>query len=197
MPSIQGRAVSIGGAQLQNYPLIAHPAHPPLGVRAIDARVIGFDSNWLRLRWRIEGAARLVVPAFSGKGRADNLWQTTCFEAFLKPAGGPGDLGAYVELNLSPSERWAAYDFSGYREGMAERPFPHEPQCSIRVGTDLTIFDAAVPVGGLPDLPAAFGMTAVIEEEDGVKSYWAMAHPPEKPDFHDASCFAAVLEPPA
>ncbi|MBO9498407.1 MAG: DOMON-like domain-containing protein [Novosphingobium sp.] len=178
---------------MQNYPLTAHPAHPPLSVRAIEARVIGFDASLLRLRWRIEGAAKLVVPVFAGKGRADGLWETTCFEAFLKPEGG----AAYVELNLSPSERWAAYDFATYRDGMAQRPFPHEPHCAIRVGTDLTIFDAAVPSAGLPALPAAMGLSAVIEEKGGVKSYWAMTHASEKPDFHDAACFAAVLEPPA
>lgn len=193
MPSFVGRAVSIEGAQLQNYPLTAHPAHPPLAVRNIEARVIGFDANWLRLRWRIEGATKLVVPAFAGKGRADELWKTTCFEAFLRPDGDQ----AYIELNLSASERWAAYDFSSYREGMSERPFPHEPQCSIRIGSDLTIFDAAVPSAGLPPLPAAMGLSAVIEEEGGVKSYWALAHPSGEPDFHDASCFAAVLESPA
>ncbi|WEK47054.1 MAG: DOMON-like domain-containing protein [Candidatus Andeanibacterium colombiense] len=177
---------------MQNYPLSAHPAHPPLAVRSIEARVIGFDANWLRLRWRIEGATKLVVPAFAGRGRADELWRTTCFEAFLKPVGG----SAYVELNMSPSERWAAYDLTSYREGMSERPFPHEPQCAIRVGTDLTIFDAAVPSAGLPPVPAALGLSAVIEEEGGVKSYWAMAHLSEKPDFHDAACFAAKLESP-
>jgi len=41
------------------------------------------------------------------------------------------------------------------------------------------------------------GLSAVIEEEGGVKSYWAMTHASEKPDFHDAACFAAGLEPPA
>ena len=43
------------------------------------------------------------VRAHAGKGRADELWRTTCFELFLRPDGGRG----YVELNLSPSERWA------------------------------------------------------------------------------------------
>jgi len=192
VPSFVGRAVSIGGTQLQNYPLKDHPAHPPRAVTGVEARVIGFDANWLRLRWRIEGASLLVVPSFAGRGRAAELWQTTCFEAFLKPEGG----ASYVELNLSPSERWAAYDFAAYRDGMADRPFPHEPQCSIRIGTGMAIFDAAVPVAGLPALPATMGLSAVIEEEGGVKSYWALAHPAEKPDFHDAACFAAMLEPP-
>ncbi|KPL67650.1 hypothetical protein SZ64_05690 [Erythrobacter sp. SG61-1L] len=172
--------------------LHAHPDHPPAAIRSIEARVIGIDENWLRLRWRIEGAGQLVVPAFGGKGRADGLWKTTCFEAFLKPEGGEG----YVELNLSPSERWAAYDFSAYREGMAERPFPREPECTMRKGEQLAIFDAAVPVGGLPPLPAALGLSAVIEEEGGRISYWALAHPDGKPDFHHPACFAATLEPP-
>lgn len=178
---------------MQIHPLIAHPAHPPLAVRGIEARIIGHDANWLRLRWRIEGAGKLVVPPFAGKGRADGLWQTTCFEAFLRPEGGD----AYVELNLSPSERWAAYDFARTREGMAERPFPREPECTMRQGTGMAIFDAAVPVGGLPRLPAALGLAAVIEEEGGVLSYWALAHPAEKPDFHHPACFALALDPPA
>ena len=36
-------------------------------------------------------------------------------------------------------------------------------------------------------------LTAVIEEEDGTKSYWALAHPDGPPDFHDPSCFLARL----
>ncbi len=172
--------------------LLPHPDHPPVAIRSIEARVIGIDENWLRLRWRIDGAAQLVVPAFAGKGRADGLWKTTCFEAFLKPEGGE----AYVELNLSPSERWAAYDFAAYREGMVERAFPREPECTMRKGEQLAIFDAAVPMGGLPTLPVALGLSAVIEEEGGHISYWALAHPESKPDFHHASCFAATLEPP-
>ena len=70
----------------------------------MEARIIARDANWLRVRWRIEGAQQLIVPPFAGKGRADELWQTTCFELFLKPEGGV----PYVEVNLSPSERWNA-----------------------------------------------------------------------------------------
>jgi hypothetical protein len=156
------------------------------------ARVTGLDTDWLRLRWRIEGCGKLVIPPFAGKGRADGLWRTTCFEAFLKPQGGT----CYVELNLSPSERWAAYDFADRRKGMAERVFPHEPQCTMRLGSSFAIFDAAVPVAGLPVLPCALGMSAVIEEEGGTMSYWALAHPPGEPDFHHPACFAATLPAP-
>ncbi|MEO6151820.1 MAG: DOMON-like domain-containing protein [Croceibacterium sp.] len=178
---------------MQTHQLVSHPGHPPVQVSAIQARVIGFDSQWLRLRWRIEGAQALVVPAFAGRGRADELWRTTCFEAFLKPVGGD----AYVELNLSPSERWNIYDFASYRHGMSERPMPREPDCTLRQGSSFAIFDAAIPVAGLPAGPCALGLAAVVEEHGGTISYWALVHPDGPPDFHAPACFAATLAPPA
>ncbi|ANY20490.1 hypothetical protein A6F68_01982 [Tsuneonella dongtanensis] len=177
---------------MQTHRLKAHPSHLPARITGVEARVIGFDADWLRVRWRIDGSQDLVVPVFAGRGRADELWQSTCFEVFLKPEGSD----AYVELNLSPSERWAAYDFDRYREGMAERPASREPDCTMRLGSSFAIFDAAIPVDVLPALPAAAGFTCVLEEAGGVKSFWAIAHPAAKPDFHDPSCFAAKLAPP-
>ncbi len=174
---------------MQNYPLTAHPAHPPLEVKSVEARIIGMDENWLRLRWRIEQSGKVVFPPFAGKGRADDLWKTTCFEAFFRPGSG----SAYVELNLSPSERWAAFDFASYRQGMEERPFPREPVCTIRAGQNMAIFDAVIPLAGLPDGECDLGLSAVIEEEGGRLSYWALSHPDKKPDFHDLACFTARI----
>lgn len=174
------------------YTLQPHPERPACAVSRVEARIIGRDENWLRARWRVEGSGQLVVPAFAGKGRADELWRTTCFELFLKPLGGQ----TYCELNLSPSERWNAYDFDSYREGMRERPFPHEPQCTMRLGSSFAIFDAAVPVDGLPEVDCAMGLSAVIEEEGGAISYWALAHGDGGPDFHARACFAAALPAP-
>ncbi len=52
-------------------------------------------------------------------------------------------------------------------------------------------------VGATIALPAGepwqLGLSAVLEEKDGTKSYWALAHGGEKPDFHDPVCFAARL----
>ncbi|MFC3595274.1 DOMON-like domain-containing protein [Novosphingobium piscinae] len=170
-----------------------HPDHAPARVRAIEAAVIGLDDHWLQVRWRIEGAGAVLVPAFAGKARADGLWQQTCFELFVRT---PGEEG-YVELNLSPSERWAAYDFAAYRAGMADRPMPRDPVGTIRGAHELMIFDAAVPLAGLPALPWQLGISAVIEEEGGARSFWALRHGPGAPDFHAPACFAARLEAPA
>lgn len=172
--------------------LMHHPATPPSHVRSVEARIIGFDANWLRARWRIQGVGALVVPPFGGRGRADGLWQTTCFELFLRCPAVPG----YIELNLSPSERWNIYDFAARREGMAERPMPREPDCALRLGTDLAIFDAAIPVAALPDAPWTCGFAAVIEEQGGVRSYWALAHGADAPDFHDPACFTHEVAAP-
>ena len=174
------------------HKLLPHPSRPSDAVASVEARIIGRDAQWLRVRWRIEGTQQLVVPPFAGKGRADELWKTTCFELFLKPAGGD----AYCEFNLSPSERWNAYDFDGYRAGMRERPFPHEPECTMRQGSSFAIFDAALPIGGLPEVDCTMGLGAVIEEQGGAISYWALAHPEGEPDFHAPACFAAVLPAP-
>ncbi|AXB76740.1 DOMON-like domain-containing protein [Novosphingobium sp. P6W] len=173
--------------------LAFHPAHPPLSVRSIEARIIGFDATWLRARWKILGAGQLVVPSFAGKGRADDLWHTTCFELFLKRGDEPG----YTELNLSPSERWNVYDFTGRREGRTERPMPREPDCALRLGTDMAIFDAAIPAAGLPAAPWECGFTAVIEEAGGHKSYWSLAHTGDAPDFHDPACFVEKVAAPS
>ncbi|MDE8650691.1 DOMON-like domain-containing protein [Novosphingobium album (ex Liu et al. 2023)] len=175
---------------MQTHTLIPHLQSPPLAVQSVSGRITS-DGAWLRLRWRIDGPAALVVPPFAGKGRADGLWQTTCFELFLRAP----DESAYLELNLSPSERWNAYDFTGYRAGMAERPMPIEPTCSFRVGQAMAIFDAAVPLSALPPRPWHAAMSAVLEEEGGIKSYWALAHQGDRPDFHDPACF--VIDVPA
>lgn len=170
--------------------LTPHPANPPAGDWQLrfSWRV---TPHWLTLRWRVSGQGALAIPALAGRVRADGLWQATCFEIFVRNGAGPG----YAEFNLSPSERWAAYDFADYRGGMREREMPRAPVCNWRAGSAFSLFDAAIPLGGLPELPTAFGASAVLEEADGTKSYWALAHPGEQPDFHHGDGFVLDLEP--
>jgi hypothetical protein len=161
-------------------------------VVSISARIVPIVDGWLQLRWRIDGNGALIIPSFAGKSRADGLWHTTCFELFIRA----DDSERYCEINLSPSERWAAYNFATYREGRTKRPIPHEPVCTLRRGSSFALFDAAIRMSVLPAPPWEYGLAAVIEEEGAVKSYWALAHPPGKPDFHHPTCFAATLPAP-
>ena len=41
--------------------------------------------------------------------------------------------------------------------------------------------------------PWRLGLSAVIEENSGRKSYWALKHPDGPPDFHRADCFTLEL----
>ena len=177
---------------METLTLVPHPEHLPERVSGVQAAVIGLDRYWLRLRWRVENSAAVVLPGFAGRGRADGLWQRTCFELFARTPGAAG----YAEFNLAPSEQWAAYDFTGYREGMAERAMPRDADCTMRRGGNVLIFDASLPMAGLPALPWEFGLSAVIEEEGGAKSLWALRHGEGKADFHADACFAARLAAP-
>jgi hypothetical protein len=38
------------------------------------------------------------------------------------------------------------------------------------------------------------GLSAVVEATDGGLSYWALRHPPGKPDFHHIDAFALQLD---
>ncbi|MFD1844155.1 DOMON-like domain-containing protein [Sphingomonas qilianensis] len=139
------------------------------------------------LRFVVAGPVPLI-PAKAMSQRADDLWKTTCFELFIAPLGEPG----YVEFNFSPSTRWAAYAFDAYRGGMRRWPLAASPQIEpIENGIRVT-----VDVSHLPPPPWQIGLSAVIEERDGTKSYWALGHAPGAPDFHNRDCFIATLAAP-
>lgn len=167
--------------------LVPHPDTPARGVNGVQVRWYETSDRQFVLRWVIMGVDALAVPPFAGKGRGEELWQTTCGELFLKDRDGPG----YREFNFSPSERWAAYRFSGYREGMAEEDIP-SPEVSSDGGQFLFVISVLLDAAILEGSDVA-GLSAVIDEKDGTRSYWALAHPPGKPDFHHEACFTLPL----
>jgi len=133
--------------------------------------------------------AALALPPVEAPQRRDGLWKTTCFELFVRAEGN----GSYQEFNFSPSHCWAAYSFTGYRDGMRELSL--EPPV-IMTRRDVSGYSLSVEMELVePWTPATrIGLSAVIES-DGTKSYWALAHPPGPPDFHHPDCF--VLKPPS
>lgn len=169
--------------ELEYLQLIAHHDTPPLAVSAVEAVCWPEQGRW-RFRYLVEGAQKLVMPDTKEPGRADGLWRKTCFEAFVG-----GTHTAYREYNFAPSGDWAVYAFDCVREGM--RKSDDEAEVWIEVGEDWIAVEAEVTSAFAPGLP--LNLTAVIEEEGGVKSYWALAHPSGPPDFHDPSCFIARL----
>lgn len=139
--------------------------------------------------WFCVGAPidRFVVPPPTEQSRADDLWQSTCFEAFLKPADGD----AYREWNFSPSSQWAAYDFESYRSKRENADVESPPYIRNQDNLRWWQLGATIPVEA--DQRWQLGLSAVLEEKDGTKSYWALAHGDGPPDFHSPDCFAAQL----
>ena len=131
--------------------------------------------------------SRFVMPEAEEPDRADELWKTTCCELFLRETGGD----SYREWNFAPSGQWAAYDFASYRDGMSEPEVDASPY--VRVEDNLTWWTLGATIAVDSGREWAINLTAVLEEKDGTKSYWALAHPPEKPDFHMPDCFIGKL----
>jgi hypothetical protein len=137
--------------------------------------------------------SELNLPPITAPTRTGELWRYTCFEAFVRAP--PND--AYYEFNLAPSTQWAAYAFSSYRTGMRVANEGTDPMIGIQAGAAAYELRASLKLDGLRSLPSdtawRLGLSAVIEETKGITSYWALAHPAGKPDFHHADCFAFEL----
>src|SRR5262245_14627483 len=92
-----------------------HPSTRCAAVKQIEVDAHRNAGGGLVLHYTLIGEmAGVRLPAAGPSARADELWRTTCFEAFVREAGAE----AYYELNFATSLQWAAYGFSGYREGM-------------------------------------------------------------------------------
>jgi len=173
--------------------LTCHPETPAQRTFSIDVEAAISEYRQLVLQYELRGdiAGVTVPPPGRYAERRDGLWQTTCFEAFARA----GD-DRYVELNLSPSTAWAAYTFDSYRSE-PKLPVVDAPPIDVDLEADLLHLTAAVDLSGIDLLEGRdawmINLTAVIEETDGTKSYWALNHPPGKPDFHHPDCFALEL----
>ena len=166
------------------HSLVRHPQSPVGPVVNVDVTLAQRGERW-SVTYRAWGAIdAVVVPGRVTAPRVtDDLWRTTCFEAFVRR-----DEAAYTEFNLSPSGDWAAYRFAGYRQAMITTAID-PPDIGTHIDDSALVLTAALPLEG------SLALSAVIEARDGSRSYWALAHPPGAPDFHHRDCFALTLPP--
>lgn len=158
---------------------------------------MGFTSDKnLFLSYYLQGDLQgLIIPDLQqSPAFTDGLWQHMCFEVFLATENEP----SYQEFNFSPSGCWANYLFSGYRVPRTGLSSHH---CNVK--TQFTdnqlVLTVTIPLTELPLLdttkPIQINLTAVIETTDGQRSYWAIHHPNNVPDFHDRAGFIGTLKP--
>jgi hypothetical protein len=163
-------------------PLHCHPA-TPAGL-ALDVSVaMRWTVEGLQLVYSVKGnTARLRIPPGTAPGPADGLWQHTCLEAFVAAEGET----AYREFNFSPSGQWAAYRFASERQRANSEPDLPAPVMQLATTPTQLTLDVLLSLAALPSSAhrLQLALCAVIEEHDGLLSFWALQHPCERPDFH-------------
>jgi hypothetical protein len=173
------------------YLLTLHPDSRCFAATHVEVGVARPRADNLVLSYIVTGKMSEVrIPPVLTTARCDELWRHTCFEAFVGTSSGP----EYYEFNFAPSTQWAAYWFNGYRSGMSVAGEIGAPPIEVRSRSDSFTLQTSLELDRLSGLPRKaswrLGLSALIEDTSGRKSYWALAHPPGKPDFHHANCFA-------
>ena len=163
-------------------------------MRGVAARLQRTGAGDLKVTYVLEAELpRLRIPPPGRSCIGEKLWQHTCFELFIARR-----MPAYHEFNFSPSREWTAYAFSRYRDGVQLTDETLDPQITLRTTPDRLELDATVHLERISSLHIAgklsLALSGVIEDADGGLSYWALRHPPGKPDFHHPEAFALALD---
>jgi hypothetical protein len=125
--------------------------------------------------------------------RMHNLWESTCFECFI----GVENNDSYIEINVSPSGDWQAYEFTSYRHGQQDckniqvaKIFLNEPNGSQSLAYQIDI-DHPLFVTSMLKI----SVSAVLAFKSDELSYYAGHHPTSKPDFHLADLRRLEFDP--
>lgn len=180
----------------KEYRLVPHPGFvsPAIAIAVEAARTV---EGTFAIRYVVTGDVDVVnipVPVRYASRHSD-LWTHTCFEAFVAL----GESSEYLEFNFSPSTAWDALRFASYRVSGGTFPFP-SPHFDVERPDGRMEVTVALDMAEIPEVAASvtwhLNLSAVIEAKDGTKSYWALAHAPGPPDFHNRDCFIATLPAP-
>jgi hypothetical protein len=172
---------------LQVFP----PAGPQSGVE-ISGEIVR-RAEVLSLTYLLQGRLGDVqIPApLAVATRRDRLWEETCFECFLAVKGRP----QYWEFNLSPAGSWNVYQFTDYRQRMAEGPASISLPFDVQSGPGSLRLTLQVELTGMvsPDQTLEVAIAAVLRLRNGETTYWALTHPGPQPDFHRRDSFLITL----
>ncbi len=167
--------------------LVPHPAVPAPPVRQFRAAVSWAAGRKLALVFRLEARiSHFRIPRPVQPQRADELWEHSCFEAFIACPR----RAAYLEINLSPSCAWSVFHFDDYRKG--RRDVAAEPEIAVLQGPDVVQVEASLSIDAWlrrPPQRLYVAFASILEDDFGELSYWAPEHPDETPDFHDPRAY--------
>lgn len=175
-----------------HFNLICHPANHPGPEIRIDGHIQRRQALLAIVFLLHDPAGRIFIPAPAVSAtRTHGLWERTCFECFIAV----DDANGYWEINLSPAGDWNVYRFDDYRLGMREAQaiealplMVERKETTLVIGCDLDLNPLATPRQQIK-----VGLSAVVQDVDGEHSYWALAHPGPRPDFHHPDGFVLAL----
>ncbi len=153
----------------------------------------GRSSNRFSIGYELCGPMyELALPSpAETPARKIGLWEKTCLEFFLAA----GNSSRYLEFNLSPSGDWNVFRFESYRKGMKEEPAFASLPFSVRRAPDSIGLSLELGLDKIISADEALevAVSAVIELANGALTYWALAHPGPRPDFHRKEGFIIRL----
>ena len=81
---------------------------------------------------------------------------------------------------------------------MTRAPLGRAPAVQVDARPGRLALSVTLELSGLgsPAVELRLALAAVLEDQQGALSYWALAHPPGKPDFHHPAGFTLELHAP-
>lgn len=141
-------------------------------LQVLDSERIKLEFSWKDLQGEIN------FPAAKISGRQHELWQQTCFEAFLRSQA----QSEYFEVNLSPTGAWNVYHFTGYRTPQPPQELPDAELLAFSALPESITAEIRLP--GLALSHIDLELCAILLLKNHETTYWATQHAPLKPDFH-------------
>lgn len=148
------------------------------------------SGDWLSLDYLLEADLDLLqIPKTTSQPQfKEELWKTTCFEAFLKSSS-----SAYLEWNFSPSGDYWNQGFVDYRK--VDPQFKELTPLLIQVESDQTQnkclrIRSKVP---LEDEYVKLGLASAVHLKNDECLYFSLKHSENRPDFHRADSFLIDL----
>ncbi|MDB5039046.1 MAG: hypothetical protein JWQ35_2574 [Bacteriovoracaceae bacterium] len=179
----------------QKLKLIPFGKHSDGSKYSLEAEVV-FTESKLKIIYLLRGNLEdlIIVPKKTGAGQIDDLWKSTCFEAFISKKKS----FRYIEWNFSSSQEWGFFAFESYRKAAPEKLIQSAPEMRIKRSKADFVMEINLNLKENDSFfenadPYEMGLSVVLKSRDGKQSYWAISHSGTKPDFHLRDTFKVQL----
>ncbi len=155
------------------------------------------ETGVLKIAYELSGEdlSKILLPSpLINPGRVIGLWESTCFEMFIKNSNSD----EYLEFNVTSEYTWNVFHFPNKKARLKEYLEIANLGVSAVNSKDKFCLTCWFSVDKLPsyfwsDGKMNIGLTAVIETKENELSYWAIKHADDKPNFHQHDTFIYEL----